>query len=145
MLLYFCSIHHVSSGRYTVCPPLPSQSRPSKLTNPPLQPARPLLQRCRVPQIHHLLPHPKRASRNDEPRPRTPRPLLPLPRPRHRLRFRSLGRDPLLRSSISRRSPHMGRHGHRSVHAGHSAPTRRGGRSPAGGYRAGRSLSSRDF
>jgi hypothetical protein len=52
-----------------------------------IQPPRPLLQRHRIPQIYHLLPHPLHPILHDTPRPLAPLPLLSLPHPRHRLRL----------------------------------------------------------
>lgn len=106
-------------------PALPSYLTPPStqtLINPlPPKPTRPLLQRRRIPKIHHLLPDPKCPGRNDQPRPLPPRPLLPLPHPRHRLRFRSLRGNPLFRPSLRRGPTHLGRNGHRSLHARYSA------------------------
>lgn len=131
----------------TLCAPqLRSLHSATQLTPPPSpQPPRPLLQRLRVAQIHHLLPHPDHPIRHDPPRPLPPLPPLPLPHPRHRLRLRSLGRNPLFRAGFRRRAPRVGRHGCRSVDAGYRAAKRCGRGSAAGGYRAGGPVSRGEF
>lgn len=121
--------NHVATGRYTVRNPRIPSPPADAHTDKPLKPPRPLLQRHRVPKIHHLLPHPHHPIQHDPP---SPLPLvthLSLHDPRHRLRLRSLRRNPITDpfARHTRRTPHLDRLRHQRQHAGRRFRKRRRG------------------